>query len=173
MKALALALVILLVHAVVSPAPVLRSQTETTPGYSPVPRYVVLDQHVRNVLTADWDAHAKDSAILERAYCVTFQKDVWVIGEWVWRAVEIRVADSVEGQTPHSIESFSCGEGKNVTTLHLHPAQTCISDTECANGGTLAWQCMPSDVDEQSLRRSGRPFALIQCDRNAVIAYWP
>ena len=137
------------------------------------PRVVVLDEHVRNVLAADWDGHAGDPVILERAYCVTFRRDVWYTPDWVWRVTEIQPADSVEGQTPHSIRSFYCSPAENVTTLHLHPAQTCLSDTDCVNGGALAWQCMPSDVDRASLRRSGKPFALILCDRNAVVSYEP
>jgi hypothetical protein len=137
------------------------------------PRVVVLDEHVRNVLAADWDRHASDPVILERAYCVTFRKDVWYTPDWVWRVTEIQPADSVVGQTPHSIQSFYCSPAVNVTSLHLHPPQTCLTDTDCVNGGTLAWQCEPSDVDRASLRMTGKPFALILCDRNAVVSYEP
>lgn len=169
MKGLAIALVILLVHARLLSAP----EPPMLHDQGPDDRLVILDDHVRAVLAKDWDAHAHDPVILERAYCLTFRRDVWYVASWVWRVTDIAPADSVEGQTPHSIRSFYCSEAPNVTSGHLHPSQTCLSDTDCVDGGSLAFQCFPSDVDRATLRRTGKPFALIVCDRNAVVPYYP
>lgn len=133
------------------------------------PRYVILDQHVKDVLASDWRAHANDPAILERAYCVEYRKDVWVIPEFVWRGISIRPADHVMGQTPTSILALSCNPGEAV--LHVHPPQSCISDTECVPGGSLADQCFPSLTDRQSLNRSTEAWAAVQCDEHAVV-FW-
>lgn len=166
MHALALVLVCLIGRAILAPsAPPVHQHTQA--------RVVILDEHVREVLRRDWDAHAHDPVILERAYCVTFREDVWYTPDFVYRVTDIAPADSVEGQTPHSIRSFYCSPEPNVTSLHLHPPQSCLSDTQCVDGGSLAWQCMASDVDRASLRRTGKPFALILCDRNAVISFYP
>lgn len=136
----------------------------------PAPRYVILDQQVRDTLAADWDAHLADPAILERAYCLTYQRDVWVIPEWIWRVTKVRPADEVKGATPSGIATFRCQPGE--TTAHVHPAQTCLSDSDCINGGALAYQCFPSPIDLDFLQRSGQPFALVICDRNAYVPYW-
>ena len=149
---------------------VLRGAPDPVPlPHGPAPRFVVLDQHVKNVLAADWDAHARDPAILERAYCLTYQKDVWVVpGEFVYRVTEIAPADSVEGAEPHRIAHFSCPTGPGQTIAHVHPNQSCISATECVPGGWLGGQCYPSDVDRAVLQRMGSPFALIVCSRDVV-----
>lgn len=171
MKALALIVVALVGRFLLAGAPEPQPPMLHTQG--PDERIVILDDHVREVLAHDWDQHAHDRVILERAYCVTFRRDVWYVASWIWRVTDIQPADSVEGQTPHSIQSFYCSEAPNVTTAHLHPDQSCITDTDCVHGGTLAYQCFPSDVDRASLRRSGKPFALLQCDRNAIISFGP
>lgn len=133
------------------------------------PRLVILDQHVKDVLARDWRAHAHDPAILERAYCVEYRKDMWVIAEYVWRGISIRPADDVTGQTPDGIGTLSCKPGEAV--IHTHPAQSCISDTDCVPGGELADQCFPSDTDRRSLNRSTEAWAGVQCDEHAVV-WW-
>lgn len=166
MHALALVLVFVLARIAIPTAP------EPTP-LPPHQRYVILDQHVKNVLAADWDAHANDPAEVERAYCITFQQDVWISAEWVWRVTEIAPATDLTDVTPHSV-TFRCPfDQPNVTSAHLHPLASCISDTDCVKGGSLSGQCFASDTDRESLRRLGKPFALVICDRNTAIAYYP
>ena len=162
MQALALVLVFVLGRIALAPE-------------SPVqqPRYLILDQHVRNVLAADWDAHAKDTAEVERAYCITFQQDVWITAEWVWRVTEISPATDLEDVTPHSV-TFRCPfDQPNVTGLHVHPFASCISDTDCVKGGSLSAQCFPSPTDRQSLVALHKPFIVIQCGRDAWVPVYP
>lgn len=48
------------------------------------PRFVVLDDYIREALAQEWERHAKDSPIMERIYCVKYQRDYWA-GESAYR----------------------------------------------------------------------------------------
>lgn len=134
------------------------------------PRYAIMDDYVRAFLATEWDTHAHDPVISERAYCVRWQRDFWAREE-VWRVTQIQPATDVTAGA--SWVAFTCPSEPDVTSLHVHPAQTCASDSDCWPGGVYGYQCMPSDLDVHSLTMSGAPFALLQCDRNAVITYLP
>lgn len=160
---LALALVLFGVQLAPEPA------RHVVPPSSPDPRYVIWDQHARDVIVADWDRHATDPVILERAYCLSYRKDVWVVDEWVWRVTDAVPAHTF-GATPSSIV-YECEAGQ--VSAHVHPDATCVSNAECVHGGTLAFQCFPSETDERTRAASGWPFAVIICDRNAYRAFGP
>lgn len=136
-----------------------------------VPRFAIMDDWVREYLSAEWDVHAQDSVILERGYCLTYQLDFWA-GELAYRVTQISKGDSVEADA-NGI-SFTCPKGKNKASLHVHPPQTCESDTgPCWNGGSYSFQCFASEQDQRVLAWLKQPFGMVQCDRSAVIGYFP
>lgn len=136
-----------------------------------LPRFVVVDDYVREILRRDWDAHVHDAVKLERAYCLGWQYDIWA-HEKAYRVTQIMPADSADA-TPSSI-SFVCPPNWVMlrSEVHIHPAQTCING-ECWDGGPYAWQCLPSDADRAWLNRLSEPFGIVQCDRNALVFYFP
>ena len=163
---------VLAVLALLALAPFIRPHAaETTPHAGP--RFAIMDDYIRDSLAADWDRHEHDPAILERAYCLWYQRDIWG-GEWAWRVTRITASDSVWGVTTHSI-GFGCTgakPGAMVATLHVHPDQTCLGD-ECYRGGPYAYQCLPSDNDRAFLQWRGEAFGMVQCGRESIVTYWP
>lgn len=156
--------------------PVLRSTalTQAPPTDSlPHIRFVVMDDYVRDGLSKDWDAHVKDSVLLERGYCLGYQLDFWA-GEIAYRVTQISAPDSVSAGS--SSIRFSC-EGKfpgRLAELHVHPATSCLSsDGPCFRGGPYAWQCKESDQDARWLAGKGQPFSMIQCSREGVVYFLP
>jgi uncharacterized Fe-S cluster protein YjdI len=144
--------------------PVQRQQTDST-----APRFVVLDDYIREYLGEEWDKHAGDTIKLERGYCVRWQYDIWA-REKAYRVTQIFPAEVLEAQPSEIV--FSCPPGKNGAEIHVHPPQTCING-DCWNGGPYAWQCLPSDADRNYLLWAMQPFGLVQCDRNAIRFYFP
>jgi hypothetical protein len=136
------------------------------------PRYVVLDDYVRERLAADWDAAQRsDTVQVERAYCVKWQLDIWA-GERAYRVTQIDAA-TVQDATPSTIR-FTCPPGPNTAQLHVHPNHTCVtSGGPCWRSGPYAWQCIASDQDVRYLEGIGEPFGLVQCDTRAVVAFFP
>lgn len=134
------------------------------------PRFAIMDDYVRDFLSADWDKHSKDPQQNERAFCLRYQLDVWA-GEPAYRVTQIENA-AVSDSTVASIV-FSCPRGPGRATLHVHPNTTCFRDGYCFIGGPYAWQCLESDTDTRTLNHSGDAFGMIQCSREAVITFWP
>lgn len=139
-----------------------RSSAQTSP------HLVQFDNWVREYLTAEWDAHAADSVKYERGYCLTFQRDyVWdEIGFRVTKVERAKVVDS----TSYSL-TLDCPKGTAI--MHVHPAQTIYVDGTREELGPDSYQCFPSGQDVRSLTASGDVFAVVQCDRRALIVYWP
>ena len=132
---------------------------------------VVFDDYVRAKLAADWDRDAKNPYAHERAYCVRYQKDVFA-DEFAYRVTEIEDATVLSSETSQIV--FDCPKkSDNMALLHTHPASTCAPDGTCVLGGAYAYQCFSSPTDDRTLIRSGHKFGLIQCDRNAIISFWP
>jgi len=132
------------------------------------PHLVQFDNWVRDYLAAEWDAHAPDSVKYERAYCLTFQRDyVWgMAGYRVTKVDRAKVIDSTE-----TAIYFECPRG--AASLHIHPAQTSYPDGTREDLGPDSYECFPSGQDERVLTASGDIFAVVQCDRRALIVYWP
>jgi hypothetical protein len=134
-------------------------------------QYAIMDDYVREYLIADWDKHAKDPIILERAYCLKYQLDFWADG-LAFRVTQIEPA-TVFVATNASIE-YSCPPGPNRAELHVHPPQTCAGpDGPCWAGGPYAYQCLASGGDKQTLVHYKEKFGMIQCSREAVVTFWP
>jgi hypothetical protein len=132
---------------------------------------VVFDDYVRAKLAADWDKDAKNPYANERAYCVRYQKDVFA-DEFAYRVTEIEDAKVLESGTSQIV--FDCPtKTDNMALLHTHPASTCSPNGKCELGGAYAYQCFSSPTDDRTLVRSHHKFGLIQCDRNAIISFWP
>jgi hypothetical protein len=104
----------------------------------------------------------------ERGYCLTFQRDyVWdEIGFRVTKVDRAKVIDS----TSYSL-TLDCPKGTAI--MHVHPAQTIYVDGTREELGPDSYQCFPSGQDVRSLTVLGGVFAVVQCDRRALIVYWP
>jgi hypothetical protein len=145
-----------------------------------VMRYGVVMDDARNELAAVW---TEDIHQVERAYCVTHW---WAAvrsprgladrtsdgtTDTVFRVLAIEPGDQTDA-TPNSA-TFSCPAGE--PELHTHPPATCYADRQdqCYKGGTDAYSCQPSREDVHTLLERGDAFAIVQCDRNAFVFYYP
>lgn len=143
-------------------------RTQSSGGLLEAPHYVVVDDAVRELLAATWDdVHADQH---ERAYCLAYVVDsAW--GQTVYRVWAASPAIVVESH-PTSITS-RCPRGPAIALLHTHPPATCSDPADCRLGGVNAYECFPSVIDELTLLQSREPFNLVQCDRHALVPYWP
>lgn len=141
------------------------------PAQETKPRFAIMDDYVRQILIDDWDLHAKDTIILERGYCLQYQLDFWG-QEIAYRVTQIARAKVVESGPGYI--AFECPKGPNRAELHVHPATSCLGrNGPCFPGGVYAYQCIESDTDSRNLSYKGQAFGMIQCSREAVIAFWP
>lgn len=163
MHAVALVLVFVLARVTLTPLP-----SEPAPSVQR-PRFVVLDDYIREALAKDWERHATDTPILERIYCVRYQRDYWA-GESAYRVTELVAGDSVRNEPTRSY--IACPRGFGNAVLHTHPPQTC-DQTQCYPSGPYSYQCLPSDDDRAFLLWRGDEFGLVQCDTRAVVSYFP
>lgn len=179
MKKFLLAALLLLapcvVHAQKAPTPELPSLDTIAKIFGLKPRFVVLDDYVRDKLSAEWDKHAHEQVKLERAFCLGWQYDIWA-GEVAYRVTQISDADSVEA-TVNSVR-FVCPQGDRIAEVHIHPDQTCIESRttgilNCWDGGPYAHQCLPSDADRRYLSWVKQPFGIVQCTREGTVFYFP
>jgi len=132
------------------------------------PRFVIVDDYIRDFIAADWDAHANDAIPLERAYCLRWQLDEFA-GEWAYRVTQVSMPDSVHAGV--SSISFACPKGPNTATAHVHPNSSCLSETDCIPGSSYAHQCFASDQDYRFLEWKEEPFGLVVCDRYALVPF--
>jgi len=164
---------VLLTLALICLAPLLVPRPAQRDGTSVAfrhgPRFVIVDDYVRDFIAADWDKHASDPLPLERAYCLRYQLDEFA-GEFAYRVTQVSLPDSAYA-TPSSI-SFVCPHAPNSATAHAHPATTCVSPTECIPGGSYAHQCFASDQDYRFLDYMDQPFGLVVCDRYALVPFF-
>lgn len=130
------------------------------------------DNWVREYLTAEWDKHTKDTLLMERAYCLTVQPDfVW--GEYGWRGTKIEPATNL-GVTAHSVDLPICPHPESQVIVHTHPDQTLYPDGTVEHAkGADSNECEPSDQDIDYLTYVKHKFGVLQCDRRALVAYWP
>lgn len=133
------------------------------------PRFVIMDDYVREYLAAEWDKHKTDSLQIERGYCIRWQYDIWA-RELAYRVTQIDTAETIAAD-PSSID-FICPTSRNMAEIHIHPATTCIKGY-CWNEGPYARQCAPSDEDRKYLIWAGQPFGMVQCDTRAFVYYFP
>ena len=136
------------------------------------PRFVVLDDYVRERLAADWRAAQGANAAVqhERAYCLGYQLDFWG-GELSYRVTQLEPAKE-RFSTVHSI-AFECPKGEGRAELHVHPPTTCAGeDGPCWLGGPYGYQCLASDQDYRYLALIGEPWGLVQCDEHAIVTFF-
>lgn len=133
------------------------------------PRFVVVDDYIRDELAADWDAHANDPIKMERAYCLGWQYDIWA-SEVAYRVTQIMPATKIKASVDEIY--FECPKGTRVAEIHIHPNQTCV-DGVCWDGGPYSHQCLPSDADRAYLNWAKQPFGMVQCSRDATVFYFP
>lgn len=125
---------------------------------------------VRDYIASEWDLHQGEAVQKERAYCMIFQ-DSFVWGEYGYLVTAIAPADSVVATAGTS--TFSCPERADIVEMHVHPPQTVFPDGTVIPGGPDGYECLWSDNDMNRLVAVKRRFAVIQCDRHALIAHWP
>lgn len=168
LNALLLGLPALVMAAIVvlafSPAPA-RPQAARTPAY------VFIDDVVRTKLAKDWDQHAKDPYQAERGYCVRYDTAPFA-DDSAYHVFAIDTPAKTTSASPDAVVYY-CPAGPGYASLHVHTPTTCESETECVLGGSEAYECFPSRHDQKELDGSIDPFGLIQCDRKAVVFYFP
>lgn len=128
----------------------------------------------RAKVAATW--RPNDAYQPERGFCVAYtsykrndDRMVYAVGE-IYPAI-------MEFATPYSA-SFKCPNSPSVAKMHTHPPATCRmapgeNRLDCTPGGPDAYICAPSPQDQALLDQSGDPFAIVQCDQNALIVYYP
>lgn len=131
---------------------------------------VLVNKDVRERLAEEWqDGNRYQS---ERIYNVWYNVETDMYGRTQYRVTAIRRAYEV-GATPSGVAA-DIAEG--ATILHTHPPTSCLDPDDggtCISGGDDAYQCFPSPVDRRTLVELKKPFALIQCDRWALVPFWP
>lgn len=149
----------------------------TTPAFAQTifsPRYVAVEDGVRDWLARDWDAHLNEWPMLERGRCVEWRYTAFA-GEVGYYVVGLTLPAQVDTVGP-LVVGFQCPQGPNRSALHTHLPVSCDripSGVTCAREGKYAYFCAPSDQDRAWLRETGYPFGLIQCDRHAVVFFFP
>jgi hypothetical protein len=146
-----------------------------------VMRYGVVMDNARNAMAGTW---TEDIHQVERVYCVTRW---WAAApharpiaadsadgrqaDTVFRVLQVQALDVVDA-TPNGA-TFVCPAGQ--PELHTHPPATCYEDRvdQCYAGGPDAYSCQPSRADVRTLKDRGDEFAIVQCDRNAFVFYYP
>jgi hypothetical protein len=142
---------------------------------APAPqRLLVLRKAARNTLAQAWDD--SNPRQFERGFCGTFHVDT------LWDQTQRFIVDSIwfvppKMANPYAV-LFKCPQG--TATGHVHTPTTChlniLTGPEigtCALGGDDAWICEPSAQDRMDLKNyEDAPFAMVQCDRYAVVVYW-
>lgn len=142
-------------------------QSDTTP-------VVVLTDEVRAQLAGAWDDSSATQ--VERAYCAQYVEGRTKTLHF-YIVVRADKPDSVLDAT-HNMIAFRCPVRPNSTTIHVHTPATCWTPIkgqpeQCMLGGIEAWECFASATDLNGLDKSGDPFRLVQCDKHAVVPYWP
>ena len=140
---------------------------------NPIYRQVAIPYGIKLQMAAAWDD--TDPRQVERAYCATYH----VTAEWgitVYHVDSLTAPDLVWLSTPTAV-GFHCGPGQ--AQAHVHTPTTCQSDmmtgvriSTCEVGGAGAYVCEPSPQDRRNLLHRGDPFALLICDRFAVMPYY-
>lgn len=152
-------------------APLDREFVPSPSAQLPVPRFVVVEDGVRDWLAYEWDAHLTDWPMIERARCLRWDI-VPFAGETAYRVYAAGMPDTIRKAAQGGV-NFSCPKVPNTATVHTHHPQTCESITgPCLRGGLYAWQCFASDRDRDYVRRMGHAFGMVQCDRNALIFFF-
>lgn len=136
---------------------------------------IMVDTSVRNRLAEEWEPTNRYQH--ERGYCVTYSEDyvfTWTGPVIVYTLRSVTRARE-ENTTPNSIGRMACPTTPVPWVfLHVHPPTQCLTGDErdCEVGGPYAYQCFPSNTDMRTLNRSAMPFAVVQCDRSALVPYW-
>ena len=136
-----------------------------------VAQWIWIHDNVHDFLATRWDTTPGQK---ERAYCVRFGLffNSEAAHHTEYHVTEIWAAET-SGATPGGIEDVTCSSDPDVTVVHTHPPHTLErGDSTYHSGGIEAYECWPSSTDYTTLMVSNSPFALIQCDKNAIIAYW-
>jgi hypothetical protein len=152
----------------------LASTCATTPVFAQYhhPRYVVVEDAVRDYLAREWDRHLVEVPMTEHGHCLRWDL-VSFAGETAYHVYAISKPESIMLAAASSI-AFRCAPGPDVAEIHTHPPQSCMTETgPCVDGGWYAHQCFASPLDAAHLRWLGQAFGLVQCDRHALVFYFP
>jgi hypothetical protein len=140
-------------------------------------RFGVVEDDVRAKLRADWEQQTTQSS--ERAYCGLYTREATTLGFTAYRVyAALDAMQAPVGNDPYT-SNFFCPKQANVILIHTHTPTSCsrvngaLDLSTCHWGGYDAWQCEASTLDMETLVRSGKPFGVLQCDRNALVFYYP
>lgn len=147
------------------------------PAPKPVEVLGMVGGRAREVMQADWDAHANNPSTPERLYEVT--KDslaVWQVGPTDTLIVLFVLDVEPVPARFASPVSFSPARIPTRPTIHTHfgycdPSPWGLLD--CSTTRPEAHQCRPSFADERTQAMEGHPYDAVMCDRNAWAFYYP
>lgn len=169
-RLLASALALIAATCAQTPLPVFAQDT-TVLTLSVKYRSVVVDTASQRVLAAQWN----DSSAYqpERGYCAAIIADS--SGPFVHYGVyDVQPATIAPTGSPNG-GGFDCEPSR--VTLHTHPPTTCVFSSNgamgCHLGGLHAYDCQPSFADILFVWKRHDPLGLIQCDRHAIVAFYP
>lgn len=139
---------------------------------------VVATPPVRDTLAALWNED--DPNQIERAYCGVYSSRMiannillYVVGA----LIPIKQDSAQKAHTDQHGISYTCPVSQFIITIHTHTPATCeewsTGHMRCYEGGIESYECFPSEIDEHTLMLSGAPFAIVQCDRHALVPYFP
>lgn len=140
--------------------------------YIPAIRFGVVSPEVREQLAQDWDRHQYDDPYLERGFCGYIELGKWG-GELAYIVTRVTQPDTVIGQPTNGGIQFQC-KAWNSVPIHVHPPRNCpTKNGPCTKDGPYAYQCLASDTDRQMLNYFDFVFGVVQCERKALVTYWP
>lgn len=146
-----------------------------TPAFAQTTAAFMVDS-ARAKLARTWD-DTKNPQQPERGFCMAFNEDRIQDSTVVYVVTDVTPAETAEADPYTTI--FRCPEG--MAHGHVHTPTTCMGRkgkdvdlSSCVFGGPDAYICFPSPMDIKTLNRDdGEPFAALQCDRQAVVFYFP
>lgn len=136
---------------------------------------VVIHPEIRQYLALLWDERHADQN--ERGYCVAYVGHTLPDGRMGY-VVNGIIPAHTDHPSPIAV-NIGCPPVPDIAVLHVHTPTTCERAAngtltgKCELGGWEAYHCQPSPTDVASVVANKHPFALIQCDRNAIIPYFP
>lgn len=131
---------------------------------------------VRRQLAADWNDTLPSQH--ERAYCAYYRmRASWGYKNW-FEVYAVEPAQILNSST-YSVKPL-CPPASNVAMIHTHGPATCdqvdqlaFKTGQCYLGGSDAYECFPSLADRRFLVRRGDRFNIVQCDRHALVFFYP
>ena len=150
------------------------------PPPKPIPHVIpvlIVAQPIRDSLAKLWNDTDPDQ--VERGYCVAWHGAVFLPEKIVVLRLDSLVRpDTVLRANGYSV-TYRCRP--KTIPLHTHAPTTCeggppirgAAPPICTLGGINAYECFGSPADVKSLEYMELPFGIVQCDKFALVPFFP